>query len=932
MKMEKILKLFLGLILVLSLVACSNELEEINIEAKSEIFVNENFAIITNIEVEEYKTAQNTIIDITEFGVVTGLNKGNATIIIVFVDGREKQISLEVKEREEIVINGEEIIAIGESFKFTSNIQITNIQVSNDIVEVLSNNTIKGVKSGFALLTITFIDERVLQREVQVLEDIIIQDSKSIIVDSTFEVISNIEIKNITASNDVVEILENNIIKGIKSGVSTLTITFVDERIREITVSVNNEIIINSKDEIYVGEEFKLETNQEVKEYIYDDSYLSINQLGVVKGLKEGNQEIKLVFIDEQIKTINIIILGQIDIINNIKTEMIEGEKYDIEANLQIVSFASNNENLAVSADGHVLAKKAGEAIITIIYIDGRDLSYSVVINENINYEYYHTKVLSFDTDNNYIELLDVPVTRYDEDLIVEKLINGEIESASINDLYLGMENIYARVNSYTNIIEKLLIEGEIGFSNIRVGIRKSIGDISDDSTLFHDLIKFTTSSTTVFKTFDNELSEIILSDKQVEVEYFNGKIEIYVDGLLIATTEKRVLFVPDDNTSEMTITSISRSQGNPSYSGNFEISIVNNRLLLINDVSLENYLTKVIPSEMPTSYHIEALKAQSIAARTYAYADILNKSTSFYGYSVDDSVKSQVYNNNSAQIRGNEAVFATSGKIMMSGEELVQAFYYSTSSGLTGSASEIWFNGEVPYLIGQNLSTDDLGNEFFVDPTSEASMLNFFKTIKVHHPDESMTMHRWKVTFTKTAIAKTLNVFIQSMRNSSPKDFLTKLNDTWIEKDIPNDIGSVIDMYVEKRGTSGVVMELVIETTTGIYKIINQYNIRFTIRPRTAGSTMYYARSSDSGFTNRLNNDTTLPSGFFAIEKINDEFVVYGGGYGHGVGMSQNGANYLGKNGKNFQEILITYYSNVSIIDKSYNYIPIVDYKDYLK
>lgn len=94
----------------------------------------------------------------------------------------------------------------------------------------------------------------------------------------------------------------------------------------------------------------------------------------------------------------------------------------------------------------------------------------------------------------------------------------------------------------------------------------------------------------------------------------------------------------------------------------------------------------------------------------------------------------------------------------------------------------------------------------------------------------------------------------------------------------------------------------------------------------------MYYARSSDSGFTNRLNNDTTLPSGFFAIEKINDEFVVYGGGYGHGVGMSQNGANYLGKNGKNFQEILITYYSNVSIIDKSYNYIPIVDYKDYLK
>ena len=137
--------------------------------------------------------------------------------------------------------------------------------------------------------------------------------------------------------------------------------------------------------------------------------------------------------------------------------------------------------------------------------------------------------------------------------------------------------------------------------------------------------------------------------------------------------------------------------------------------------------------------------------------------------------------------------------------------------------------------------------------------------------------------------------------------------------------------MNVEKRGDSGVVMELVFITTTGTYKIINQYNIRFTVRPRTAGATMYYARSTDSGFNNRLGNDTTLPSGFFAIEKINNEFVVYGGGYGHGVGMSQNGANFLGKNGKNFQEILETYYSNVTIVDKSYNYEPIDNFQDYL-
>lgn len=931
MKMKNGFKLFLGLVLILFLVACTKELEEINIEAQSEIFINDSFTIVSNIEVEEYKTDEDSIISITDDGLVTGLKKGTATITIIFTDGREKDHNLEVKEREIIVIYGEEKISINESFQLTANIKIAEILVNNDVVEVVNKNTIKGLKAGVAILTITFVDGRELERIVTVLQDIIIEETKSILVGTTFEIKSNVSIQDININNDVVEALENNQIRGLKAGVAVIKITFVDERTREIIVTVNNEIIINGKTSIYVGEDFKISANQEIKGFSFDDSYLSINDENIVKGLKVGNQNIIITFIDDQIITYNINILPQIEIITNIKTEMIEGDKYDIEVNLEVLFFSTNNEYLTVSKEGHVFAKTVGKSILTLVFIDGREFSYSVNITENLNYEYYHTKVLSFDTGKNYMELLDVPVTSYDEDLIVERLIDGKIEYGSIEDLYLGMENIYVRINQKTQMIEKFLIEGEVGFSNIRVGIRQNIGDISDEYTLFHDLIKFDTSSKTLLKTFDNVTSQIIPRGKQVEVEAFSGRIDVFIDDSLVLSTEKRIMFIPEDKSSEMKITSIKRSQGNPSYAGNFEISLVKNRLLLINDVSLENYLTKVVPSEMPTSYHMEALKAQSIAARTYAYADILNRSTSIYGYSVDDSVKSQVYNNSSARDRGNEAVYTTSGKIMMSGDSLVQAFYYSTSSGLTGSASEIWFDGEVPYLVGQNLTTDDYGNIFPVDPTSETAMLNFFKTIKLHHPDEAMTMHRWKVKFTKENLAVTLNQFLQSMRNSSPKDFLTKSGDDWIKQSIPDNIGQVIDMNVEKRGESGVVMELVFKTTTGTYKIINQYNIRFTVRPRTAGATMYYARSTDSGFNNKLNNDTTLPSGFFAIEKINNEFVVYGGGYGHGVGMSQNGANYLGKNGNSFQEILETYYSNVTIVDKSYNYEPIDNFQDYL-
>ena len=65
---------------------------------------------------------------------------------------------------------------------------------------------------------------------------------------------------------------------------------------------------------------------------------------------------------------------------------------------------------------------------------------------------------------------------------------------------------------------------------------------------------------------------------------------------------------------------------GTPTYAGKMDVSIRNSKLLLINEVNMEEYLRKVVPSEMPTSWHMEALKSQAVAARTYAYREIYNK------------------------------------------------------------------------------------------------------------------------------------------------------------------------------------------------------------------------------------------------------------------------------------------------------------------
>ena len=107
----------------------------------------------------------------------------------------------------------------------------------------------------------------------------------------------------------------------------------------------------------------------------------------------------------------------------------------------------------------------------------------------------------------------------------------------------------------------------------------------------------------------------------------------------------------------KITVTSIGRSQGTPSYYGRMEITPVNGNLQLVNNVNLEDYLKTVVPSEMPASWNLEALKAQAICARTYALADMLNQRYAANGYHVDDSVMSQVYNNAGENPRSNQAI-----------------------------------------------------------------------------------------------------------------------------------------------------------------------------------------------------------------------------------------------------------------------------------
>lgn len=145
-----------------------------------------------------------------------------------------------------------------------------------------------------------------------------------------------------------------------------------------------------------------------------------------------------------------------------------------------------------------------------------------------------------------------------------------------------------------------------------------------------------------------------------------------------------------DGGEEGITVTSIERQCGNPIYYGKLEIIKNGEKLNLINELPLEKYLEAVVPSEMPASYEPQALRAQAVCARTYAWKHIQEKGIDGYNADVDDSVNYQVYGNVFPETSTDQAVKDTFGQIMMKDGEPVEAYYFSTSAGIT-STDEIW-------------------------------------------------------------------------------------------------------------------------------------------------------------------------------------------------------------------------------------------------
>lgn len=170
---------------------------------------------------------------------------------------------------------------------------------------------------------------------------------------------------------------------------------------------------------------------------------------------------------------------------------------------------------------------------------------------------------------------------------------------------------------------------------------------------------------------------------------YHSDMIAIKIDGQYRKIKTNQIIIKPEENG----FISVKRKW----YRGHFKVINDSGSLTVMNDLDLESYIRGVVPSEMPSGWEIEAHKAQAIAARSYALANMGKRGK--YGYDLKDTPEDQAYGGASAEtVQTNKAVEDTKGIVLIYQGKIVPAYYSASAGGKTRSASQVWTQ-DLPFL-----------------------------------------------------------------------------------------------------------------------------------------------------------------------------------------------------------------------------------------
>lgn len=383
-----------------------------------------------------------------------------------------------------------------------------------------------------------------------------------------------------------------------------------------------------------------------------------------------------------------------------------------------------------------------------------------------------------------------------------------------------------------------------------------------------------------------------------------------------------RIYVTPKNSGDIISITSIERNWVDkiPKYRGTIEIEKREDGFVIVNEVDMETYVEAVIPSEMPTSYGIEAAKVQAVSARSYAYNQYAANKYHSYGANVDDSVLCQVYNNVAPNETSKKAAKETEGICLTYNGEVISANFFSTSCGTFASSGEVWAsdNGRIfpaetkEYLqahcnFGKPLNNEENVKEFLKNPDNSAY-------------DSWVNWYRWSVKMTGEEISAAINKNIEFAWKKYPLLVKTMQSDGSYKSRSVSNIGKIKSISVVKRGEGGNIMELKLVGEKATVLLKTEYVIRTILRPVSYNGSVVNTVLSDG---KQMANYAIMPSAFFTMDITSDEngfaseIVFTGGGNGHGVGMSQNGVKGMADSGFGYSEILQYYYKGTELNKK---------------
>ncbi len=290
--------------------------------------------------------------------------------------------------------------------------------------------------------------------------------------------------------------------------------------------------------------------------------------------------------------------------------------------------------------------------------------------------------------------------------------------------------------------------------------------------------------------------------------------------------------------------------------------------LRIVNVLNMEEYLYGVLPSEMPSSWPREALKAQAVAARSEAYKKINRHKE--HGYDFCSGVHCQAYNGAKVETKAtNAAINSTTGLVAVYNGKPIDALYSNSCGGHT-QGNIFGERIEVPYL--QHKQDSFLPTGFFF-PLSALELEDwlFSDRISVFCNNKAFSRKsnfRWQRLYTRVQLEELINK--------------------------KKDIGRLISIDIKERHPSSHVHSIKIKGSKGEFIIEKELNIRNLLGD---------LRSAMFNIDVKLDKNGAAKS-----------FLFYGGGWGHGVGMCQVGAATMAERGFDFREILKFYYTDIKI------------------